>query len=181
MRKAGYFILALTFLFLPSCFSAAKRANWHEKRGEALLEKQKYKRAVGHLEKAEKAGVSDTKFLFMIGSNYLYLGRYKEAATRFDKATQTDPKNPELWFRLGNAYFNLDDPTKAAAAYRKAIEIKPDFLEAIEAFAMIYPDGGVTREEALAMWKKALETETREEWATRAKHYIEQLEGEGNP
>jgi tetratricopeptide (TPR) repeat protein len=180
MRKTGYLTLVLISLFLLSCFSAAKRANWLERRGETLLGKQKYKRAVKHLEKAEKAGVSDDKFLFMLGSNYLYLGRYKEAAVRFEKATKTDQKNPELWFRLGNAYFNLSDPAKAAEAYRKTIEIKPDFLEAIEALAMLYPDGGVSREEALAMWKKALETETREEWVTRAKYYIEQLEEKGN-
>jgi tetratricopeptide (TPR) repeat protein len=178
VKKVGLLFMTVSLLLFSSCLSAAKWANWHERRGETLLGKQKYKRAVKHLEKAEKAGVSGDKFLFMLGSNYLYLGRYEEATARLEKATKTDQKNPELWFRLGNSYFNLNDPAKAAQAYRKTIEVKPDFLEAIEALAMLYPDGGVSREEALAMWKKALETEMREEWVTRAKHYIEQLEGE---
>ena len=179
MRKINYVFLTVALISLPSCFGAVKRAQWHEKHGENLLEAQKYKRAARHLEKAQKAGVSDAKSLFTLGSAYLYLGRYKEASEHLEKAAETDPKNPDLWFRLGNAYFNRNEFDKAASAYRNTIKLRPDYLEAIEALAVLYPDGGVTKEEALKMWKKALEMEKREEWITRAQHYIEQLENEG--
>jgi len=45
---------------------------------------------------------------------------------------------------------------------------------------MLHPDGGVTKAEAIALWKRALELETRDEWIVRAKHYLEQLEGGGD-
>ncbi|GEM_PF-3398339 len=180
MRKTVLLPVLIGSIVFVGCISAAQRSQWNARRGEELLEAGKYKRAVRRLEAAERARAGDAKLMFLLGSTYLYLGRYREAAERLEKVIETEPKNYEAWFRLGNACLNMDKFDLAAAAYRMAIEVKPDFLEAVEALAMLYPDGGVTREEALAMWKRAFELETRDEWITRAEHYIEKLKNEGN-
>jgi Flp pilus assembly protein TadD len=161
-----------TILLLASCMSPAL---WHASKGKAAFEKQKYKRATRHLEKADRAGYSEPGFHFILGSCYLCLGRYEEAVKELSAAAS---ESAVVWFTLGNAYYNRDDNDNAAASYRKAIALNPDYLEAIEALAMLYPAGGVSREEAISLWKRALEMEKRDEWITRAKHYIEQLENE---
>lgn len=164
-------IILFVVVILCSC---APRGSWDAYRGESAYLKQKYKRAVTRLERAYQKGYNAPGFNFMLGSSYLYTGRYEEAVKFLYSATD---ESASTWFALGNAYYNMNDYVGAANAFRKALAIKPDFLEAIEALAMLYPHGRVTREEALALWKRALEMEIREEWITRAKHYIEQLEG----
>lgn len=166
-------IILFALMVLSSC---APKGSWDAYRGESAYLKQKYKRAVTRLERAHQKGYSAPGFNLMLGLSYLYTGKYEEAVKFLSSATE---ESASTWFALGNAYYNMNDYVSAANAFRKAIALKPDFLEAIEALAMLYPDGGVTREEALALWKKALEMETREEWITRAKHYIERLEGMG--
>lgn len=160
----------LILIIATSCLSTSQ---YKAARGMAAFQKQNYKRAVRRLEAADKAGYSAPGFHYALGLCYMYMGRYKEAAEQLEKEAA---RTAAVWFALGNAYYNMDDYDNAAAAYRKAASLEPDYLEAIEALAMLYPDGGVSREEALALWKKALELETRDEWITRAKHYIEKLE-----
>jgi len=137
------------------------------------FEKQRYQKAAKYFEEAEQRGYNPPKMRVALGASYVNLERYDEAIRELSAAAGNDP---EAWFLLGNAYYYRDDYSKAADAYRKAISLKPDHLEAIEALAIIYPDGGVSREEALRLWKRALEMEKRDEWITRAQHYIEQLE-----
>lgn len=161
------------FLVLVVCCACAPKGGWEAQRGQCAYSKQKYKRAAAELEKAAEKGYSAPGFKFMLGTSYLYTGRYEDAVRVLSSAAD---ETADTWFALGNACYNMNDYIGAANAFRKAIALKPDFLEAIEALAMLYPDGGVTREEALALWKKALEMETRDEWITRAKYYIEQLE-----
>ena len=166
MKKLSPLILLCV---LVACASPAQmRAN----RGMASFEKQKYKKSAAQLGKAVERGYDEPGVHYALGQSYLYIGKYDLAATHLEMAAA---ESAGVWFKLGNSYYNMDQYEKAAGAYRKAIFLKPDYLEAIEALAMLYPDG-VTRQEALDLWKKALELETRDEWITRAKHYIEQYE-----
>ena len=168
MRRLA--LIGLLPVFMISCIHSPPHL---AAKGWKDLGKQKYKKAARHFEAAEKRGYTERKMRIALGTCYLNLGRYDDAIRELGAAAGEDP---EAWFLLGNAYYNKDDYSKAAEAYRKATSLKPDYLEAIEALAMIYPDGEVSREEALKLWKRALELETRDEWITRAKHYIEQLE-----
>lgn len=164
------FPMLLLPLLIISCIHSPPRLaaqGWRD------FEKQKYKKAALHFESAEQQGYTEDKMRIALGTCYLNLGRYDDAVRELS-ASAGD--NSEAWFLLGNAYYNQDNYAKAAEAYRMTISIKSDYLEAIEALAMIYPDGGVTREEALQLWKRALTLEDRDEWITRAKHYIEELQ-----
>lgn len=177
MRKA--LLGAIIALLIPGCVTASQRVKWHSWRGKNAYENQKYKRAIKHLEAARKAGAEETEILYMLGTTHLYHSDYQEAARCLEEVVKNRPEDAEAWFRLGNAYRNLARMEDAARAYRKAVELKPDYLEAVEAMAMLYPYGGISREDALKLWKKAREMEDREEWIIRADHYIERLEQKG--
>lgn len=164
---------ACVFLTLVLVCLCTPKGRWDANRGQSAYLKQKYKRAMSSLEKAEKKGYKAPSFNFMLGTSYLYMGRYEDAARVLSSAADD---TAITWFALGNAYYHLGNYVAAGKAFRTAIVLNPEFLEAIEALAMLYPEGGVTRDEALALWKKALELEARDEWIIRAKHYIEQLE-----
>jgi len=178
MRKILF--VALTVVLVHGCVTPSQRVKWHSWRGRKAYESQKYKRAMKHLESARKAGADETEIFYMLGTTHLYYSDFERAANYLEKVVEANPGDYEAWFRLGNAYRNLARMEDAAGAYRRAIELKPDCLEAIEALAMIYPRGGVTREEALNLWKKARQMESREEWIIRADHYINRLGQEGD-
>lgn len=174
MKK--YFPIAIVFFI---CFNGCSVVNYNARKGTKFYDAQKYEKAAKHLEKVESAGGADAQTYYMLGTSYCYLSRFEDALPRLEKAAFADPKNPQIQFNLGNAYYNLGKPDAAAIRYRRAIELKPDYLEAIEALAMLSPDGGVGAEEACHLWKQALKLETREDWIIRANHYIEQIGCEG--
>ncbi len=174
MKK--FLIIGLAALFISGCITASQRVKWHSWRGEKAYDNQKYKRAMKHLESARKAGAGEAEIYYMLGTTHLYYSNFEKAARCLGEVVKARPDDHEAWFRLGNAYRNLARMEDAARAYRKALEIKPDYLEAVEALAMLYPHGGVTRGEALNLWKKAKKMESRQEWIIRADHYIKRLE-----
>jgi len=178
MKKYVIYI-PVVFLVLSACVTPRQRANFHSRQGGIYFEEQNYNKARKNLEAAVKNGASGPEEYYMLGATYYHLNMFEEASEKLLEASRKDSGNHRVWFMLGNAYYNLDNYRGAAAAYRRAIEVKPDFLPAVEALAMLHPDGGVTDAEACAMWKKALEIETREEWIIRANHYMKSLGCEG--
>ena len=125
-----------------------------------------------------KSDPADASAPFNLGNMLRANARYIEAEAAFRTATRVDPEFAEAWYNLGDL---LDDQGRTDAAIeclRKALRVAPDYADAMFNLALLlqrknqYP-------EAADYWRRYLASDSRSEWATRARRSSEILRDAG--
>ena len=100
------------------------------KRGETLLELERYDDALAAYNRAVELRPEYAEAWNGKGDTLLALKRYEEARNAYDKAIQFQPDYGEAWIGRGNALNSLQQYKEAINSFDKALEIKPDSLAA---------------------------------------------------
>ena len=118
-----------------------------------------------------KSDPADASAPFNLGNMLRAHARNIEAEAAFRSATRTDPTFAEAWYNLGDL---LDDQGRTDAAVeclRKALRAAPDYADAMFNLALLlqrknqYP-------EAADYWRRYLASDSRSDWATRARRSL---------
>jgi type IV pilus assembly protein PilF len=96
---------------------------------------------------------------YKMGLAYLEGSKDYMAMKEFEEALKYDPNNGNIHYAISTFYLKRNDLVNAEKYIKKAMEIQPDNPEYINAYASILAAKG-NLEEALAAWKKVLESPT---------------------
>jgi len=131
-------------VFSSSCnMSPQAREAKYLKRGDALLAKKDYSRAILEFQNASKAMPKDAEPYYKMGLAYLAVRDFNGAASMFHKATQLNPKHVQAQLKLAEIM--------AATRDKKMVEDASNRLETILANA---PDNAEASDTlAVAEWK----------------------------
>ena len=125
-----------------------------------------------------KSDPADASAPFNLGNMLRAHARHIEAEAAFRSATRIDPTFAEAWYNLGDL---LDDQGRTDAAIeclRKALRAAPDYADAMFNLALLlqrknqYP-------EAADYWRRYLASDSRSDWATRARRSLKYCEMQG--
>ena len=140
------------------------RAQSAEQRGDIVEAERLYRLLI-------KSDPADASAPFNLGNMLWAKGRNVEAEAAFRLATRTDPTFAQAWYNLGDL---LDDQARTDAAIeclRKALQTAPDYADAMFNLALLlqrknqYP-------EAADYWRRYLASDSRSDWATRARRSL---------
>ena len=118
-----------------------------------------------------KSDPADASAPFNLGNMLRARARNVAAEAAFRSATLADPTFAEAWYNLGDL---LDDQGRTEAAIeclRKALRAAPDYADAMFNLALLlqrknqYP-------EAADYWRRYLASDSRSDWATRARRSL---------
>lgn len=91
--------------------------------GTLLLAEGEEQRALGHLQRAEKADGSQPGLYLKIGGAHLGLKRWEEAERSFRRALDLDPDSADAHLGLGQCFLGTRRNTDAAEACTKAVSL----------------------------------------------------------
>jgi tetratricopeptide (TPR) repeat protein len=118
-----------------------------------------------------KSDPTDASATFNLGNMLRAKGRNVEAEAAFRLATRTDPTFAEAWYNLGDL---LDDQGRTDAAIeclRKALRAAPDYADAMFNLALLLQRKN-QHPEAADYWRRYLASDSRSDWATRARRSL---------
>jgi tetratricopeptide (TPR) repeat protein len=126
-----------------------------------------------------KSDPADASAPFNLGNMLRVNGRYVEAEAAFRTATRVDPEYAQAWYNLGDLLDDHQGRTDAAIeCLRKALRAAPDYADAMFNLALLlqrknqYP-------EAADYWRRYLASDSRSDWATRARRSLKYCEMQG--
>jgi tetratricopeptide (TPR) repeat protein len=121
---------------------------------------------------------ADASAPFNLGNMLRAKGRIVEAEAAFRLATRTDPTFAQAWYNLGDL---LDDQGRTDAAIeclRKALQTAPDYADAMFNLALLLQRTNHYAE-ARDYWRRYLASDSRSDWATRARRSLKYCEMQG--
>ena len=118
-----------------------------------------------------KSDPADASAPFNLGNMLRAHARNIEAEAAFRSATRTDPTFAAAWYNLGDL---LDDQGRTDAAIeclRKALRAAPDYVDAMFNLALLLQRKN-RYQEAADYWRRYLSSDSRSDWATRARRSL---------
>lgn len=113
----------------------------------------------------------DVKNLYNSGARLYNEGDIDGAIYQFKKGIEKDSFYYRLHYGLALCYQAKKDDYMAISELEKTIELKPDFLPALKALAILYQQKGF-RNKAVEAWERALNAAPDEETRKRIKEYL---------
>jgi len=113
----------------------------------------------------------DASAPFNLGNMLRAYGRNVEAEAALRAATRVDPTFAEAWYNLGDL---LDEQGRSEAAIeclRKALQVAPDYADAMFNLALLLQRKNQYAK-AADYWRHYLGSDSRSEWATRARRSL---------
>jgi tetratricopeptide (TPR) repeat protein len=152
--------------------------NGSEPSPDRLLAQAQSAEEAGYIAEAErlyrlliKSDPRDASAPFNLGNMLRTQGRNVEAEAAFNSATRTDPTFAAAWYNLGDL---LDDQGRTDAAIgclRKALQAAPDYADAMFNLALLLQRKN-QYQEAADYWRRYLASDSRSDWATRARRSL---------
>ncbi len=115
-------------------------------RARLLVVLRRYEAALLVFERLRHGAASDAGILLEAGQCAYTGGQFGKAITLCREAVQLDPQNAVGHFSLGQASAAFLDPLGAEAAFSRALELKPDYLEAGYALAVLLSNQSLLEE-----------------------------------
>lgn len=107
--------------------------------------------------------------------------RFQAAITLYSRAAKKYPHRSSIYVGRGTAYELANRPNKAEKDFQKAVELDPGNYRAMENLAGMYERSGKRIEEAIDLYKRALERDPRPEWKESLAVWIKMLESRLQP
>ncbi|MBT3339862.1 MAG: tetratricopeptide repeat protein [Planctomycetes bacterium] len=120
-------------------------------RARALVTLRRYEAALLIYGRLQKDSPGDVALLLEAGQCAFAGNQYDKAISLCNEVTQLDPQNAEAHFVLGMASASFLDPAGAEAAFSRALELKPDYLKAGHALAVLLSNQGMIDEAYAAL------------------------------
>lgn len=108
--------------------SASKLVNEAKK----LIKKEKYKRAIGKLEKAKRDEPDNADIFNYLGFAHRKMGAYAQSQSYYRQALDLDPGHKLALEYQGELYLTLDDLASAEANLAKLRALCPDGCDALD-------------------------------------------------
>jgi tetratricopeptide (TPR) repeat protein len=118
-----------------------------------------------------KSDPTDASAPFNLGNMLKAEGRNVEAEAAFRAATRTDPTFADAWYNLSDL---LDEQGRLEAAIeclRTALKVAPDYADAMFNLALM-PQRQNQYAEAADNWRRYLASDSKSEWAARARRSL---------
>ncbi len=106
------------------------------------LQQKNQKEAVTHAQAAVTANPKSPVALDLLGSTQLTTGQTEDAIATFNKLVELVPRSPLAYYRLGIAQAAGKDNVAATTSLARALELKPDYVEALEALVALNVKSG---------------------------------------
>lgn len=106
------------------------------------VQKKEPKKALALAREAQTANPASPDALDLLGSIQLAADENENALTTYRKLATLAPRSPLAHLKLASVQVKLKDTAAAKASLKKALELKPDYLEAATAFALLEVQAG---------------------------------------
>jgi tetratricopeptide (TPR) repeat protein len=134
--------------------------------GFKLMWRQRYREAIGLLEKALAINETDEKSHLFIGECYMKNGDYGKAVLHLQQYLVNNEFDANVWYNLAWAYYCLDDYTGTLKYATRASSLKGNFIDAMMLCALSMRKMGDTNG-ARRMFEKILAADPDNEMADK--------------
>jgi|GEM_PF-6118503 len=129
--------------------------------GAQQIENRNYKKAIEYFEKATTNIPKDLKALSLDAMNleaiaFLNLKSYERAVELLETVVDLEPENKSAWHNLAVSNYKLMRYEKAIDCFRRELELDPRNFDSWLSLGMIYLNGLLEFENAMATFSKAL-------------------------
>ena len=124
-----------------------------------LLGEKKNAGAIIILNKALSEGIKDTDLYLALGYTYGEDSKNDEALKFYYRAMEMSPDAARVHFHLGAQYDKMKNTALAIKEFRETIRLDPKFADAYNYLGYMFAEASTNLDEAIALIKKALETE----------------------
>lgn len=114
--------------------------------GSMLLDQQKPREALAHLETAARTATPSSSLLNRLGVAHAQLGQHEQALKLFQQAIQLKPDDVTVLVNLARAEELLGDLVRALTHYREAIRLMPDNPQAAAGLQRLAAANGVSKQ-----------------------------------
>lgn len=105
---------------------AKKLKGWcHNKRGEAMLDKNRTTAAMQQFQMAVELNPIHWKALHNRGFSFAVDGKYEKAIQDFNETIRLNPRYANAWFNRGEVHYHRNDFEAAISDYEEAIRLGP--------------------------------------------------------
>jgi two-component system, sensor histidine kinase LadS len=134
--------------------------------GFKLMWRQRYREAIGLLEKALAINETDEKSHLFIGECYMKNGDYGKAVLHLQQYLVNNEFDANVWYNLAWAYYCLDDYTGTLKYATRASSLKGNFIDAMMLCALSMKKTG-DKNGARRMFEKILASDPDNEMADK--------------
>lgn len=102
---------------------------YQERLGRLYMEKEDFRNALKHMERAQKIDPENPKYPYLEGQVYLSIGNFRRAEGSYQRMIELTPEGNYTgpYFELATLYLLEDAPFKAEKALHKCLEIDQSF------------------------------------------------------
>lgn len=124
------------------------------------LRQKNYPKAIGELTDALRSHPDNAELLELLGQAQLADGQKATAVATYRKLVSARPTSAVAYYRLATSQVGIEDYRAAAGNLQKALELKPDYEDAMEAYAALHVRAG-RHDEALKLARKLQQIDTK--------------------
>lgn len=103
-----------------------------------LIQEKKFEEAKVLLETHLNEDAENAEALKLLGLCFVNLNNIDQAIDTFEKVTQRKPEDATSWYYLATLYDQKDAFSKSENAYKQVISLRPEYVDALKSFAILY-------------------------------------------
>lgn len=103
-----------------------------------LIQEKKFEEAKVLLETHLNEDTENAEALKLLGLCFVNLNYIDQAIDTFEKVTQYKPEDATSWYYLATLYDQKDNFAKSENAYKQVISLRPEYVDALKSFAILY-------------------------------------------